>query len=45
VLEVGGGPLTVTYRAIAVEPTPPGVDVPLLSPAESRWVLRAGGWE
>jgi Calcineurin-like phosphoesterase superfamily domain len=45
VLEVGGDPLTVTYRAIAVEPTPPGLDVPLLTPAEGRWVLRAGGWE
>jgi predicted phosphodiesterase len=44
VLEVGGDPLTVTYRAIAVEPTPPGLDVPLLSPAEGRWVLGPGGW-
>jgi predicted phosphodiesterase len=45
VLEVAGDPLTVTYQAIAVEPTPPGLDVPLLTPAEGRWVLGASGWE
>jgi predicted phosphodiesterase len=43
VLEVGGDPLTVTYRAVA--PTPPGLDVPLLAPREARWVLAPGGWE
>jgi Calcineurin-like phosphoesterase superfamily domain len=45
VLEVGGDPLAVTYRAIAVEPTPPELEVPLLMPADGRWALGASGWE
>ncbi|MGN6379599.1 MAG: metallophosphoesterase family protein [Gaiellales bacterium] len=44
VVAMGGDPLTVDYRAIAMAPTAGGLDVPLLAPAESRWVFGAAGW-